>query len=203
MSRSSGSIATPAALPIERYLIAYDIGRAVNPMLVEGPDRRRLRAGAGRRAVRGVPLRRTRRAARDHLRRLSDADAHEVPRSTCCSPRTAPAPLNPLGIKGAGEGGITARRRGDRLGHRRRHRHPGRDHPAAGHAAAAQGAVARARHYSGLIFAVWITLAHVAVCAAMNVPNSAADIGVGTKPRSLSRALMVGSASAALTLSLR
>ena len=37
---------------VERYLIAYDVGRAVNPMLVEGPARRRLRAGARRRAAR-------------------------------------------------------------------------------------------------------------------------------------------------------
>ena len=30
------STATPGAVEVERYLVAYDIGRAVNPMLVEG-----------------------------------------------------------------------------------------------------------------------------------------------------------------------
>ena len=73
-----------------------------------GPDRRRLRAGARRRAVRGVHLRRARRSAGRDLRRLPDADACarcRCPRSCC--PRTTPRPLNPLGIKGAGESGIT------------------------------------------------------------------------------------------------
>jgi CO/xanthine dehydrogenase Mo-binding subunit len=39
------------AVKIERYLIAYDVGRAVNPMLVEGPARWRLRAGPWRSAL--------------------------------------------------------------------------------------------------------------------------------------------------------
>ena len=92
---------------VERYYIAYDIGRAINPALVEGADRRRLRARARRRAVRGVHLQRARRSARRHLRRLSaaggarDADARRTAHEDYATPR------NPLGIKGAGESGIT------------------------------------------------------------------------------------------------
>ena len=48
---------------VERYVIGYDIGRAINPMLVEGPDRRRLHPRARRRADGGFLLQRARRAA--------------------------------------------------------------------------------------------------------------------------------------------
>src|SRR5262249_10321527 len=53
-------------------------------------------------------------------------------------------------------------------------------------------------HPSGWIFAALITLAHFSVSAAMNLPNSAGVIGIGTAPKSASRALILGSARAAL-----
>ncbi len=46
---------------VERFLIAYDIGRAINPMMAGAG--RRVRTGAGGRALRGICLRRARRAA--------------------------------------------------------------------------------------------------------------------------------------------
>ncbi len=69
---------------IERYLIAYDIGRAVNPMLVEGQIAGGFAQGIGGALFeeftydeRGEPHDR-------HLRRLSDADrARDARRSTC------------------------------------------------------------------------------------------------------------------------
>ena len=107
----------------------------------QGPDRRRLRAGPRRRAVRGIHLQRARRSARRHLRRLSDADRCTRRRSsTSCCARTTPTPLNPLGIKGAGESGITgvgaaiASAIDDAIGI------PGAVTRAAGDAAAAEGA---------------------------------------------------------------
>ena len=54
----------------------------------QGPDRRRLRPRAGRRADGGVPLQRERRSAVGDLRRLPDADgARDAARSRSCSPR--------------------------------------------------------------------------------------------------------------------
>src|SRR5262245_4984630 len=46
------------------------------------------------------------------------------------------------------------------------------------------------------------TFAHFSVSSAMNLPNSAGDIGIGTPPRSASRALIVGSGRPALIASL-
>jgi carbon-monoxide dehydrogenase large subunit/6-hydroxypseudooxynicotine dehydrogenase subunit gamma len=45
---------------IERYVVAQEVGRAVNPMLGAWPDRRRLRAGDRRLPLRGVQLLRRR-----------------------------------------------------------------------------------------------------------------------------------------------
>ena len=41
VDRETGGVA------VEDYVIAYDIGRAINPALVERADRRRLRPGLG------------------------------------------------------------------------------------------------------------------------------------------------------------
>ena len=48
---------------VERYLVAYDVGRAVNPMLVEGQIVGGVAQGLGGALLRGIPLRRARRAA--------------------------------------------------------------------------------------------------------------------------------------------
>ena len=65
--------------------------------------------------------------------------AREVPPVDVLITEDAPSPLNPLGLKGAGEGGINRGRRGDRLGDRRCAAAAGRGHRAAGDPAAAQG----------------------------------------------------------------
>src|SRR5262245_2969770 len=52
--------------------------------------------------------------------------------------------------------------------------------------------------HSGLMPANLITLAHFSVSFAMNFPKSAGVIGIGTPPRSASRALILGSARPAL-----
>ncbi len=69
------------------------------------PDRRRLRARAGRRALEeflyddsGEPLSVT---FADYLM----PTAHEIPEVSVLIAEDAPSPLNPLGLKGAGEGG--------------------------------------------------------------------------------------------------
>jgi carbon-monoxide dehydrogenase large subunit/6-hydroxypseudooxynicotine dehydrogenase subunit gamma len=93
------------AVAIERYLVAYDIGKAVNPMLVEGQITGGLAQGLGGALFeefiydpRGEPLCVT---FADYLL----PTAREVPAVSVLISEDAPSPLNPLGLKGAGEGG--------------------------------------------------------------------------------------------------
>ena len=93
---------------IEKYLVAYDVGRAVNPMLIEGQLTGGLVQGIGgtlfeefRYAPNGEPLAAT--LLDYHL-----PIAREVPPIDVLNTEDAPSPLNPLGLKGAGEGGINA-----------------------------------------------------------------------------------------------
>jgi carbon-monoxide dehydrogenase large subunit/6-hydroxypseudooxynicotine dehydrogenase subunit gamma len=93
------------AVNIERYFISYDVGRAVNPKLIEGQIVGGLAQGLGGALYEqftyddsGQPL------------SVSFADylmvtAHEMPDVQVLITEDAPSPLNPLGLKGAGEGG--------------------------------------------------------------------------------------------------
>ncbi|HEV2301440.1 MAG TPA: xanthine dehydrogenase family protein molybdopterin-binding subunit [Stellaceae bacterium] len=92
---------------VERYLLAYDIGRSVNPMLAEGQLLGGFAQGLGgalyeefRYDERGEPLSVT--FADYLLPTAGDTPAVEV-----LLTEDAPSPLNPLGIKSVGEGGIT------------------------------------------------------------------------------------------------
>ena len=93
---------------IERYLLAYDIGRAVNPMLVEGQL-----AGGFAQGIGGALLEEFLYDERGEPLSVNFADylmptAREVPALEVLITEDAPSPLNPLGLKGAGEGGINA-----------------------------------------------------------------------------------------------
>jgi aerobic carbon-monoxide dehydrogenase large subunit len=94
------------AVTIERYLLAYDIGRAVNPMLVEGQLTGGFAQGIG-----GALLEEFRYDERGEPLSVNFADylmptAREVPPLDVLITQDAPSPLNALGLKGAGEGGI-------------------------------------------------------------------------------------------------
>lgn len=93
---------------IERYLVAYDIGKAVNPMLVEGQIVGGAAQGLGGALLEefvysedGQPL------ASSFMDYLLPTAA-EMPDIDVLLLEDAPSPLNPLGLKGAGEGGTTA-----------------------------------------------------------------------------------------------
>ena len=93
---------------VERYLVAYDIGCAVNPMLVEGQLVGGMVQGLGGALFEeftydaaGSPLAVT---FADYLLPTS----REAPAVEVLITEDAPSPLNPLGLKGAGEGGINA-----------------------------------------------------------------------------------------------
>ena len=82
------------AVTVERYLIAYDIGRAINPMLVEG----QLVGGV----VQGLGG-----ALYEEFRYDERGEPLSVTFADYLMPTVRPSPLSPLGIKSAGEGGIT------------------------------------------------------------------------------------------------
>jgi carbon-monoxide dehydrogenase large subunit len=96
--------AATGAVAILRYVVAHDCGRLINPLLVDGQIRGGVVHGIGN-------------ALHEHMR--FDADAQPVttnygdyllPVATDMPPievihLESPSPLNPIGVKGAGEGG--------------------------------------------------------------------------------------------------
>ncbi len=96
------------AVAIERYFVAYDVGRAVNPMMIEGQIVGGVAQGIGGALLEeflydenGEPLSVT---FADYLM----PTAREVPPVEVLITEDAPSPLNALGLKGAGEGGANA-----------------------------------------------------------------------------------------------
>jgi CO/xanthine dehydrogenase Mo-binding subunit len=97
--------ADTGGVTIERYAIAYDIGKAVNPKMVEGQIAGGLAQGVGGALLEeflydeaGEPLSVT---FADYLM----PTAREIPEISILITEDAPSPLNSLGLKGAGEGG--------------------------------------------------------------------------------------------------
>jgi carbon-monoxide dehydrogenase large subunit/6-hydroxypseudooxynicotine dehydrogenase subunit gamma len=93
---------------LERYFLAYDVGRAVNPMLIEGQLVGGVAQGVG-----GALLEEFRYDERGEPLSVNFADylmptARELPALDVLITEDAPSPLNALGLKGAGEGGINA-----------------------------------------------------------------------------------------------
>jgi carbon-monoxide dehydrogenase large subunit len=100
VDRETGGVA------IERYLTAYDIGRAVNPMLIEGQI-----AGGFAQGVGGALLEEFAYDGRGEPLSVTLADylmptAQDIPALEVIVTEDAPSPLNPLGLKGAGEAGV-------------------------------------------------------------------------------------------------
>jgi aerobic carbon-monoxide dehydrogenase large subunit len=94
------------AIVVERYIVAYDIGKAVNPMLVEGQI-----AGGVAQGIGGALFEEFLYDARGEPLSVNFADylmptAREIPPIEVLITEDAPSPLNPLGLKGAGEGGV-------------------------------------------------------------------------------------------------
>jgi CO/xanthine dehydrogenase Mo-binding subunit len=96
------------AIQIHRYAVAYDIGRCVNPVLVAGQIAGGFAQGIGGALLEefsfdanGQPLS---ASFMDYLLPTSE----EVPDVELLLTEDAPSPLNPLGVKGAGEGGTAA-----------------------------------------------------------------------------------------------
>lgn len=93
---------------VVRYLVVYDVGRAINPMLIDGQI-----VGAVAQGIGGALLEEF--VYDDHGQPLATSfvdylmpTLSEMPEVTAIITEMAPSPLNPLGVKGAGEGGINA-----------------------------------------------------------------------------------------------
>ena len=102
VDRETGGVA------IERYCIAYDIGRAINPALVKGQIVGGFTQGLG-----GALLEEFTYSEHGDPLAVTFADyllpaMHETPEPEVLLREDYTSPLNPLGIKGAGESGITA-----------------------------------------------------------------------------------------------
>jgi aerobic carbon-monoxide dehydrogenase large subunit len=96
------------AVDVRRLWIAYDVGRAINPLLIKG----QLVGGAAQ-GIGGAlyedfsyddEAQPTATSFMDYL----IPTASEMPKFDILLTEDAPSRLNPLGVKGAGEGGITA-----------------------------------------------------------------------------------------------
>ena len=98
----------PARVQVEKLFVGYDIGRSINPTLVEGQLVGGAAQGLGGALLEefvydedGQPLA---TSFTDYL----IPTAREMPTVAVQVTEDAPSPINPLGVKGAGEGGITA-----------------------------------------------------------------------------------------------
>jgi aerobic carbon-monoxide dehydrogenase large subunit len=96
------------AVHIHRFAVAYDIGRCINPVLVKGQIAGGFAQGLGGTLLEefsfdanGQPLA---ASFMDYLLPTSE----DVPDIEVLITEDAPSPLNPLGVKGAGEGGTAA-----------------------------------------------------------------------------------------------
>ena len=97
--------AETGGVTVERYVIAYDVGKAVNPKLVEGQI-----AGGFAQGLGGALLEEFLYDENGEALSVTFADylmptSREVPALSILITEDAPSPLNPMGLKGAGEGG--------------------------------------------------------------------------------------------------
>ncbi len=94
-------------IQLEKLVIAFDVGKAINPMLISGQF-----AGAAAQGIGGALFEEFVYDEGGQPLATNFADyllptIQEVPKVEILLREDAPSPLNPLGIKGAGEGGIT------------------------------------------------------------------------------------------------
>jgi len=91
-----------------RYLVAYEVGRAVNPTLVEGQLRGGVAQGIGGALFEEFGYDETGQPQAITFIEYRMPTAAEVPPVDLLVCQDAPSPGNPLGVMGAGEGGVNA-----------------------------------------------------------------------------------------------
>jgi carbon-monoxide dehydrogenase large subunit len=93
---------------ILRYAVAYDVGRAINPMLVEGQLVGGLAQGLGAALHEELAYDDAGQLAAGTLLEYHLPAAADMPPLQLWVREEDPSPTNPLGVKGAGEDGIVA-----------------------------------------------------------------------------------------------
>ena len=93
---------------VESYFVVYDIGRAINPALVEGQIVGGLAQGLGGALMENFIYDPAGQPSAVTLADYLMVTATEMPPVKVLICENAPSPLNPLGIKGAGEAGVNA-----------------------------------------------------------------------------------------------
>jgi CO/xanthine dehydrogenase Mo-binding subunit len=93
---------------IDRYAIAYDVGKAINPKLIDGQIVGGLAQGIGGALFEELAYDEQGQLVAGSFMDYLMPTAGEVPRVDVLITEDAPTPLTPLGAKGAGEGGTTA-----------------------------------------------------------------------------------------------
>jgi aerobic carbon-monoxide dehydrogenase large subunit len=91
-----------------RYLVAYEVGRAINPMLVEGQLRGGVAQGIGGALFEEFGYDEAGQPQAITFIEYRLPTAAEIPPVDVLLSQDAPSPGNPLGVMGAGEGGVSA-----------------------------------------------------------------------------------------------
>jgi CO/xanthine dehydrogenase Mo-binding subunit len=91
-----------------RYLVAYEVGRAINPMLVEGQLRGGVAQGIGGALFEEFTYDEDGQPQAITFIEYRMPTAAEIPPVDVLLFQDAPSPGNPLGVMGAGEGGVSA-----------------------------------------------------------------------------------------------
>jgi len=90
------------------YLVIEDVGRKINPMIIEGQMAGGLAQGIGGALLEDFVYDEDGQPLATSLMDYLMPTAMEMPQAQFISTEDFPTPHNPLGVKGAGEGGITA-----------------------------------------------------------------------------------------------
>jgi len=98
-------VANPNTGAVEKVIAAHDVGRAVNPMLVEGQIEGAIAMGLGYANTEEFPTDDQARPKKQTLRSLGILRAKDVPEVEVILVEI-PQPLSPYGIKGVGEIGL-------------------------------------------------------------------------------------------------
>jgi carbon-monoxide dehydrogenase large subunit/6-hydroxypseudooxynicotine dehydrogenase subunit gamma len=91
-----------------RYLVAYEVGRAINPAMVAGQLRGGVAQGVGGALLEEFGYDDAGQPQATTFMDYQIPTAAEVPEVDVLVTEDAPSPGNPLGVKGAGEGGLSA-----------------------------------------------------------------------------------------------
>ena len=93
---------------ILRYLVLEDVGRCVNPLLVHGQALGAAAQGIGGTLLEELAYDQDGQLLTTTLLDYPLPSSTEIPHMESIVTEYSPSPLNPLGVKGAGEGGIVA-----------------------------------------------------------------------------------------------